>query len=97
MGTITFSRAVRYGRRWYAWKTKPIVFRRKSARPSAGSAERSAPSIRTAPSVGTWSPPRIVSSVLFPAPDSPVMTTYSPGRMSKEIPPRAVARVPLPP
>ena len=35
--------------------------------------------------------------VLFPAPDSPVMTTYSPLRTSKEIPASAVVRVPLHP
>ena len=42
----------------------------RPARPQEGP-QGSTPLIRTVPPVGTWSPPRIVSRVLFPAPDSP--------------------------
>src|SRR3990170_4648645 len=73
----------------------PMALFRKAASPSADSSERSTPAVTTLPDVGTCRPPRTASSVLLPAPDSPVIAAYSPSTIEKDTPRSAAANVPL--
>ncbi len=57
----------------------------------------SSPSIRTVPDVGRRSAPIIVSRVVFPDPDGPMMSVISPASVSKVTPSTARTSVrPLP-
>src|SRR5688500_15881126 len=84
-GSITFSSAVRAGRSWNDWNTKPTLRPRSSARASSSSSKMSAPSSVTLPAVGVSSPARIASSVDFPEPDAPTTASASPGVTSRSI------------
>lgn len=59
-------------------KIKPIFRRRKIVRFRSSIAKISLPSISTLPDAGMSNAPIILSSVLFPEPDSPTIATYSP-------------------
>ncbi len=76
---MTFSSAVKSGRSWWNWKTKPIVLLRNAASwaPERPASDR--PPTSTAPASGRSSAPSRCSSVDLPDPDGPTIATISPG------------------
>jgi len=62
---------------------KPIVVFLKADIAASLSREMSRPSIRTTPALGSSSPAVMLSSVLFPLPDLPVILTKSPASSSR--------------
>src|SRR5690606_29252257 len=87
-GSMTFSSAVRLGRSWNDWNTKPTWRARRRARPSSSSANRSCPARRTVPEDGTSRPAMSPSRVDLPDPELPVMATALPAATVKSIPSR---------
>ena len=71
----TFSRTVRCGKSAKCWKTVVV------GRLSGGSPSRLWPSSTMSPFVGSSCPPIIRSVVVFPQPEGPSRTTYSPWAM----------------
>jgi hypothetical protein len=86
MGSSTFACAVIRDTRWNAWKTKPILRLRTSARVSSSRADTSCPSSRYVPVVGTSRQPTMFIRVDLPEPDAPMIATYSPASMSRSTP-----------
>src|SRR3954470_176553 len=84
-GSITFSSAVRAGRSWNDWKTKPSRRPRSSARWSSSRARKSCPSRCTLPAVGVSSPARSARSVDLPEPEAPTMASASPEVTSRSM------------
>jgi hypothetical protein len=84
-----FSSAVRTGRRLKAWKTKPILSRRRSVIRASLRPASSTSSMTTEPDVGASSPARMCISVDLPEPEGPMIAANSPGRKETETPARA--------
>src|SRR3970282_1550497 len=66
-------------RRLEAWKINPSVCRRRSAIWLSLFPLIASPSINNLPSVGLSSNPAMLSKVVFPLPDGPMIKTISPG------------------
>ena len=94
-GIITFSSALNSGRRWWNWKTKPMVRLRSSARREPGIAVTSSPARRMDPRVGTSSVPMQWRSVDLPAPEGPTMPSISPSWISRSTPRRTSSVRPM--
>src|ERR1700722_9374710 len=77
-GTPTFSAADSSGIRPKDWKMNATPVRRSRSRPDSLIAVTSWPPTCTRPSVGWSSPPMTLSSVVFPDPDRPEITTRWP-------------------
>ena len=82
----TFSATVRSGKRRGSWCTTAIPSEREWAGPWIWVASPSSPIV---PLSGWWTPARILTSVLFPAPFSPTSPWISPGRRSRDTSSRA--------
>ena len=82
-GSITFSRAVRHGRRAASWKTKPMS---RFIRATAGRS----PSTESAPDVGGMRSAMTRSKVDLPQPDGPRRVRKPPRRTDKLTLSRAV-------
>ena len=79
--SITFSRAVNSGRRWWNWKTKPIVLLRNAAIAADGRLQKDVLAARTSDQCRrsvTSSVPRTCRNVDFPEPEGPMMEMRSP-------------------
>ena len=83
---MTFSSAVKSGRSWWNWKTKPIVRLRNAASCAPESPASDWPPISTVPASGRSSAPSRCSSVDFPEPEGPTIATSSPGSTARSIP-----------
>src|SRR5580658_2473679 len=78
------------GMRWKAWKTMPMVSRRKRASPSSSSVPRSMPATATRPPLGRSRPPVTIISVDLPEPEGPTRLTVSPAATRSETPRRTL-------
>ncbi len=70
-------------RRLKSWKTNPRFFRRKAHISLSGMVVMLFPFRYISPLVGLSRDASILSSVVFPEPDSPMMATYSPASTEK--------------
>ena len=90
-----FSYAERVGSRPKDWKIKPTSLRRQRVRSFSPIFARSCPKTRTVPLSGRSSPPKQLSSVVFPLPERPFSAINSPGGICRLTPRRAcTSRVP---
>ena len=80
-GSTTFSTMSSSGIKWKLWNTNPIFAARMRLRRRAAPKplNSESPSSSTSPDVGRSSPPRMLRSVVFPAPLRPITATCSPG------------------
>ena len=67
-----------------SWNTKPRCSRRKAASSLSLISTISRPFRSTSPLVGLSREARMLSRVVFPEPDSPIIATYSPSSTVKE-------------
>ena len=90
-GRATLSRAVIRDKRLKFWKTKPM------SRRSGGRRSTACPSSRMRPLVGCSKPPSIISVVVLPEPEAPMIAVISPASTVKETSFKTVRAVsPLP-
>ena len=80
---MTFCSSERPGIRLGNWKTKPMVRLRRLLRSASLMLQRSTPSTVTVPLVGVARPAAMLSSVVLPQPERPVMTRNSSTSMSR--------------
>ena len=80
---MTFCSSGRPGSRLGNWKTKPMVRLRRLLRSASVMPHRSTPSTVTVPLVGVARPAAMLSSVVLPQPERPVMTRKSLTAMSR--------------
>ena len=92
----TFSSALMRESRLKPWKTKPILSRRRAARPSLSSRETSTPSHRYVPDEGVSRQPIRFIKVDLPEPDGPMIATNSPRAMYRLTPFNATTSASLP-
>ena len=71
--TTRFSRALKNGTRFTAWKTNPMLAPRNSVSLRASNAVMSVPPMMTLPLVGVSKPPATDNKVVFPDPEGPTI------------------------
>ena len=91
-GSSAFSTPERTGIRLYDWKMKPILSARKRVRRRSDMPLMASPATYTSPPSTSSRPERVLSSVVLPQPDGPMMATISPRSMPRSTPLSACTR-----
>ena len=77
-GSVTFSRALKAGSRWWNWNTKPMLRPRSAVISASERLAVSRPAMLSRPPVGRSRRPMMLSRVLLPEPDGPISAANSP-------------------